>query len=76
MCPSVLCMTQVPLYFTPREATDFLRDAGLPLTEDTVRRWCRAKQIDHVKLPGGSYRIQRAAIEALIAGESVPAVAA
>lgn len=59
-------MTQVPLYLTPNQAAQRLTDAGLKISGDAVRRWCRKDQIAAVKLPGGEYRINPADIDAFI----------
>lgn len=59
-------MTQVPLFLTPRQAAERLTEAGLAISEDTVRRWARKGQIERVQLPGGEYRIHRDVIDALV----------
>ncbi len=59
-------MTQVPLYLTPNQAAQRLTDAGLKISGDAVRRWCRRDQITAVKLPGGDYRIHVTVIDALL----------
>lgn len=62
-------MTQVSLYFTPRKAAEFLTEAGLSVTEDTVRRWAREDQITSIMMPGRQRRIPRAALERILSGE-------
>ncbi len=66
-------MTQVALFLTPRQAAERLTKAGLPITEDTVRRWARKGQIDRVQLPGGEYRIHRDVVDALLSTAGAPA---
>ncbi|WP_431892737.1 excisionase family DNA-binding protein [Micromonospora haikouensis] len=66
-------MTQVPLFLTPRQAAERLTNAGLSITEDTVRRWARKGQIERVQLPGGEYRIHRDVVDGLLASTTVPA---
>lgn len=61
-------MTQVPLFLTPRQAAERLTKAGLPISEDTVRRWARKGQIDRLQLPGGEYRIHRDVVDGLLSG--------
>ncbi len=70
-------MTQVPLFLSPRQAAERLTAAGLPVTEDTVRRWAREDQVEALKLPSGYYRIRTSVIDAILDGSAPrPEVAA
>lgn len=60
-------MTQDALYLTPSQAAECLTEAGLPITEDTVRRWAREGKVPALKLPGGTYRIHRTDVLNLLA---------
>lgn len=61
-------MTQLPPYLTPRQMATRLTEAGVPTTEDTVRRWAREKLIARIQLPGGQYRIHEDQVEQILAG--------
>lgn len=61
-------MTQLPPFLTPRQAAEALTEAGIPISEDAVRRWCRLGHIAAIKLPGGTFHVRGAAIEALLSG--------
>jgi len=69
-------MTQLPSYLTPKQAADYLVEAGVSITEDAVRRWARDGKVPAITLPGGQYRIKREDIEAILSGTPAPAVAA
>lgn len=62
-------MTQLPPFLTPRQAAEALTEAGISISEDAVRRWCRLGQISALKLPGGQYLIRREDAEAILTGK-------
>jgi excisionase family DNA binding protein len=52
----------VPLdLLTTQEVADLLR-----VDTHTVRRWIAARKLDAVRLPGGEWRVERAAVEAML----------
>lgn len=66
-------MTQETLFLTPSQAAEYLTAAGLPITDDTVRRWAREGKVRVLKLPGGQYRIHRDDLDALLVTSEVAA---
>jgi excisionase family DNA binding protein len=38
----------------------------LSVQPETVRAWCRAKRLDHIRTPAGGYRISTSALDALL----------
>jgi predicted site-specific integrase-resolvase len=59
-------MTGVQPLLTAAEAAERLTAAGLPVGEDTVRRWGRSGRVTCVKLPFGRLRFRVEDIDALI----------
>lgn len=60
-------MTSVQPYLTPAEAAARLTEAGLPVSEDTIRRWGRTGRVPAIKLPFGRQRFAPKDIDALLA---------
>ena len=58
-------MTSVQTMLTTGEAAARLRDAGIPVSEDTVRRWAKAGLVPCVRLPLGRMRFRAEDIDAL-----------
>lgn len=68
-------MTQDHLFLTVRQATERLNAAGMPVTQETVQRWCRDEKIATTKLPGGHYRIHVKDVDAILSVSSEPGAA-
>lgn len=66
-------MTQEHLFLTARQAAERLTRAGMPVSKDTVQRWCRDEKITAVTLPSGYYRIHVEVVDAILAGAPVGA---
>lgn len=62
---TVSCMTPVQPTITAGEAAERLTAAGVPVSEDTVRRWAKAGRIPAVKLPLGRMRFRVEDIDAI-----------
>lgn len=45
----------------------------MPVSKDTVQRWCRDEKITAVTLPSGYYRIHVEVVDAILAGAPVGA---
>jgi predicted site-specific integrase-resolvase len=58
-------MTSVQPYLTAAEAAARLTAAGVPVSEDTVRRWGRSGRLACVKLPLGRLRFRPEDLDAL-----------
>lgn len=58
-------MTAVQPYLTAAQAAERLAEAGIRVSEDTVRRWGRSGQIACVKLPLGRMLFRPEDIDAL-----------
>lgn len=58
-------MTSDQALLSAPAAAQRLRDAGVPVSEDTVRRWADRGQIQAVKLPSGRYMFRAEDIDAL-----------
>lgn len=67
-------MTQLPPYLTPKQAAQWLTAAGVPVTEDAVRRWARLGRVSRLKLPGGQYLISEESLREILSGEPATAV--
>lgn len=63
------------MFLTAREAAEHLTAAGLPITKETVQRWCRKGEITAVTLPGGHYRISVEEVDKILAGDKSESVA-
>jgi hypothetical protein len=46
-------MAAQPAHLTPAEAVERLAEAGISVSEDTLRRWARAKRLAAIELPSG-----------------------
>jgi excisionase family DNA binding protein len=68
-------MTQLPPFLTPRQASEYLTESGVAVSQDAVTRWCREGKIAAITLPGGQYRIRREELEAILSGQPATAVA-
>lgn len=69
-------MTQEPSFLTARQAAERLAEKGMPVSKETVQRWCRDGKISASTLPGGHYRIRVEEIDAILRGERTEAGAA
>lgn len=59
-------MTAVQPYLTAAEAAARLTAGGVPVSEDTVRRWGRSGRIPAIKLPFGRQKFSAQDIDALL----------
>jgi excisionase family DNA binding protein len=63
-------MASVEPYLTPAEAAARLTRAGIPVSEDTVRRWAKSGRLPSAKLPFGRVRFRPEDIDALASTSS------
>jgi excisionase family DNA binding protein len=61
-------MTQQPPFLTARQAAERLTDAGMPVTKETVQRWCREGRLPAIATLGGHYRIRAEDVDAILVG--------
>ncbi|HEX5972553.1 MAG TPA: helix-turn-helix domain-containing protein [Gemmatimonadaceae bacterium] len=59
-------MTQLPTAYTPAEAAAWLRERGVDVNEQTVRRWAKGGHVRAMRLPYGRVRIPQSELEALV----------
>lgn len=55
--PNVMGTTQAARYLTAK---------GVPVTDQTLRRWADEKRIIHLRLPSGQLRFRPADLDALV----------
>jgi len=48
----------LPKVLTTAQLAEYLRDGGVEITDEGVRRWCRKGQVPAIRLPGGQWRIR------------------
>lgn len=65
----MLCMTQLSPTLTPKQAAERLKAAGVPCSDETVRRWVKAGRLaGAIVLPSGRIRIPVERIDAITKG--------
>jgi predicted site-specific integrase-resolvase len=68
-------MTQVPPFLTAPQVAQRLTEAGLPVSEETVRQWAKSGRLASVKLPNGRHRFRPEVVDAIVNGETAADVA-
>lgn len=58
-------MTAVLPTLTPAEAAERLTAAGVPVSDDTLRRWAKSGRVPCIRLPFGRIRFRTEDIDAL-----------
>lgn len=51
---------------TTGEAAAYLTGRGLPVSDETLRRWAEGSKVRHVKTPSGRLRFARADLDAIL----------
>lgn len=59
-------MTQVPPLLTAPQVAQRLTEAGLPVSDETVRQWAKAGRLASVKLPNGRHRFRPEVVDAIL----------
>jgi predicted site-specific integrase-resolvase len=60
-------MTRTPSYMTVSQVIDELSEINVGA--NAVRNWMRSGRIPRLRLPNGEYRVHRAVVDAIKAGE-------
>lgn len=63
-------MTSVGRFLSPAQAAARLTEAGVHVSEDTVRRWARSGELHCIRLPLGRILIATVDIDAITAPAS------
>jgi predicted site-specific integrase-resolvase len=60
-------MTQESRLLTPSQASQRLREAGLVVSDETLRTWAKAGRVPATRLPSGRYVFRPADVDAILA---------
>lgn len=56
-------------YLSVPETVDALREGGIDVSHDSVRRWVKSGRLKAIRLPSGRAKIRREDVEAILRGE-------